>query len=238
MTMPNVHQPLALLDRPQRGREGRDDLGEDQDRHAVADAALGDQLAEPHDHRGAGGHRHDHHQEGRGVVLVQQRVGLGVTVLQQAAGARERDDAGGLEQREAERQVARVLRDLRLAGLALLLEGLQPRDHDDEQLQDDARRDVRHDPEREDGQLQERAAGEQVDQVVDAGVVGLVAETVPGRWRRAHRGPGSGNRAGRSKMMNRTNSSLRRRSGVRNAFTNALSTEGPLSHGPGASGDT
>src|SRR3954453_18468950 len=38
--------PPALGDphRPNAGREGGDDLGEDQDRHAVADAAVGDQL--------------------------------------------------------------------------------------------------------------------------------------------------------------------------------------------------
>ena len=29
-------------------------------RHAVADAAVGDQLAQPHDDRGAGGHDDDH----------------------------------------------------------------------------------------------------------------------------------------------------------------------------------
>ena len=87
---------------------------------------------------------------------------------EQVARAGQRHDAGRLEQRQAQRQVAGVLGDLGLAGLALLLEGLQPRDHHDQQLQDDARRDVGHDPEREDRQLEQRATGEQVDQVVDA----------------------------------------------------------------------
>ena len=41
------------------GRQPGDDRREDQDRHAVADPPLGDQLAEPHDHRGAGGPRED-----------------------------------------------------------------------------------------------------------------------------------------------------------------------------------
>ncbi len=93
---------------------------------------------------------------------------------EQVARAGQRDDARRLEQRQAEGEVARVLGDLGLTGLALLLEGLQPRDHHDQQLQDDARRDVGHDPEREHGQLQQRATGEQVDQVVDAGVVHVV----------------------------------------------------------------
>ena len=114
------------------------------------------------------------------LVVVEQVLGA---ALEQAAGAGQRHDAGRLEDRQAERQVAGVLRDLGLAGLALLLEGLQPRDHHDEQLQDDARRDVGHDPEREDRQLEQRAAGEQVDQAVEAGVLD-VARGRTGRWRR------------------------------------------------------
>ena len=162
---------LGLLDVPQRRGEGRDDLGEDQDRHAVADAAVGDELAEPHDHRRAGGHRDDHDQEGDGAVAVQQVL---VAVLEQLARAGQGDDAGGLQDRQAQGQVAGVLRDLGLARLAFLLERLQARDHHDEQLQDDARGDVGHDPQREDRQLQERATGEQVDQAVEPGVLDLV----------------------------------------------------------------
>ena len=72
------------------------------------------------------------------------------------------------------REIAGVLGDLGGAGLAFLLQGLQARDHHGQQLQDDAGGDVGHDAEREDRQLQQRAAGEQVDQAVDAGVVGPV----------------------------------------------------------------
>src|SRR5450756_2764307 len=54
---------LATGDRPHGGREGRRDLREDQQRHAVADAAFTDQLTEPHDHRGSRGHRDDHDQD-------------------------------------------------------------------------------------------------------------------------------------------------------------------------------
>jgi hypothetical protein len=38
-------------------RQADDDTGEDQQRHTVADAALGDLLAQPHDEGGAGGQR-------------------------------------------------------------------------------------------------------------------------------------------------------------------------------------
>src|SRR3712207_8013322 len=41
---------------------------------------------------------------------------------------------------------------------------LEPRNHHGEELQDDRRRDVRHDPERENGEARERAAGEQAEQ--------------------------------------------------------------------------
>ncbi len=166
-----THQPLRDPDRPQVGREGRDDLGEDQDRHAVADAAVGDQLAEPHDDRGAGGHRDDHDQHGHQALVVDQVLGA---ALQQLAAAGQRHDAGRLQDRQRQREVAGVLGDLGLTGLPLLLEGLQAWDHHHQQLQDDARRDVRHDPEREDGQPQQRAAGEQVDQPVEAVVLGGV----------------------------------------------------------------
>ena len=81
---------------------------------------------------------------------------------------------------QAEGEVPRVLGDLGLAGLALLLEGLQPRDHHHQQLQDDARRDVRHDPQREDRQLEKRPAGEQVDQVVEPGTVAFLGDVHTG----------------------------------------------------------
>ena len=66
-TMREDPRALGLLHAPQGSGEGGHHLGEDHDRHAVADAALGDQLTEPHDHRGAGGHRDDH-QQGERVV--------------------------------------------------------------------------------------------------------------------------------------------------------------------------
>ena len=220
---------LRLLHGPQRGREAGDDLGEDHQRHAVADAALGDQLAEPHDHGGAGGHGDDHDQEGRGAVVVQQ-----ASRLQPWSRLPERASATmpvAWRTREAERQVAGVLGDLGLPGLALLLQRLEPRDHHDEQLQDDARRDVRHDPQREDRQLEQRATGEQVDQVVEPGAVAFLGDvdTGCGRWRRRRPGSGSGDPSRKITMISRTNSSLRRRSGVRKAFANALSTRSSFS---------
>ena len=42
-------------------RQADYDAGEDEQRHAVADAALGDLLAQPHDESGAGGQGNDAH---------------------------------------------------------------------------------------------------------------------------------------------------------------------------------
>ena len=61
-------------------------------------------------------------------------------LLEQLAGAGQRHERRGLQDAEAQGQVPGVLGDLRLAGLALLAELLQPRDDDGQQLQDDAAR--------------------------------------------------------------------------------------------------
>ena len=43
------------------GRQTRNDAGEDEQTHAVADAAIGDLLTQPHDEGGAGGESDDRH---------------------------------------------------------------------------------------------------------------------------------------------------------------------------------
>ena len=47
--MPDLPGPQLIEGRQHGAREADDDAGEDDERHAVADAALGDLLAEPHD---------------------------------------------------------------------------------------------------------------------------------------------------------------------------------------------
>ncbi len=47
-------EALVLPDEAHGTGERRGDGGEDEQRHAVADAALGDQLGEPHDETGTG----------------------------------------------------------------------------------------------------------------------------------------------------------------------------------------
>jgi len=60
-----------------------------------------------------------------------------------------------------------VLRQLRLARGALLVQLLEPGNDHPEQLHDDAGRDVRHDAQREDGHLKQGTAAEQVDELVE-----------------------------------------------------------------------
>src|SRR5205085_4328922 len=90
----------------------------------------------------------------------------GVEALQGPAGAAAAAHDGGdvreaLDDADADGGVAGVLVDLLAAALALLLELLQRRVDRGEQLEDDGRRDVRHDAPAEDGALAEGAAGEQ-----------------------------------------------------------------------------
>ena len=167
-----------LPDRRSLRREARHHRGEDQDRHAVADAALGDELAQPHDHGGAGGP--DEHDQRRlaGVEARDHVLALEAGEAEDPALALVQceDEAGGLDDGEADGHVARPLRDLLLTDLAFLLPLLELRDHDLQQLHDDRRRDVRHDPEEEDRDVGDRAAGEQVEEADHAAVVGLVLQ--------------------------------------------------------------
>ena len=59
---PVVGDEDVVIDIVDRVREADDDTGEDDQRHAVADAAFGDLLAEPHDKGRAGGQRENRHQ--------------------------------------------------------------------------------------------------------------------------------------------------------------------------------
>ncbi len=69
---------LAALgqNRPEPVRDGRHHVGEDQDRHALPDAALGDELGEPHDERRPGGQDQDH-ERGQGEAELRNEVDRG-----------------------------------------------------------------------------------------------------------------------------------------------------------------
>ena len=144
--------------RDDRTRQSDDDARVDDERHAVADAALGDLLAEPHDQRRARRQREHRHQPEAPARAVDQRQPAGNLrrALEPDGNTHRLDDA------QQDRSVARVLRDLAPAELAFLRDALEVRPHHRQQLQDDRRADVRHDAEREDRHPRQVVAGEHV----------------------------------------------------------------------------
>ena len=100
-------------------------------RESRCDPSLRDQLAHPHQQHAAGGEREDD-QRAAAEVRVECALAL-----------EEEREARGLGGGEDDRQVPRVLVDLGVAGLALLLELLEPRDDHGHELEDDRGGDVR-----------------------------------------------------------------------------------------------
>ncbi len=141
-----------------RGRQLRHDTRQDDQRNAVADAARGDLLTEPHqEHRSAG------ERDGRG----HQEEDAGTR--NHAAGALQADtDAVSLERRQHHGEIPRVLVHDLAALLAFFLERLERGRNRRHQLNDDRCRNVRHDVEREDRHPVDAATGEHVEHPEDA----------------------------------------------------------------------
>src|SRR6266852_703854 len=140
-----------------RTRQAHHDAYKYDERHAIADSAFADLFAEPHDERRAGGQRQDGHENEQGPRVIYQGLAAVDRALQGGS------DGGGLDDAEHNRQIARVLRNLPPAELALFLQFLEVRKHHGHQLQDDRRGDVRHDAERENRQAPQVAAAEQIE---------------------------------------------------------------------------
>jgi hypothetical protein len=159
----NIAPVRQLQHSGDRVRQSGGDPGEDDDRDAVAQAALGHLLAQPHQEHSPGHQRH-HGGDAEHQSRVDHQSGLGL----------ERDrDARRLEQREEDGTVAGVLRDLALPRLPLLLELLELRRYRGHQLHDDRGRDVRHDSQGENREARKRSAREHVEQAEDAALLGL-----------------------------------------------------------------
>ena len=141
-----------------RCRNLRDDAGENDQGNAVSDAARRDLFAEPHQEERSADER-DHAgnpEEPAGVDSQFARL--------QAYGESVR-----LECREEHGSVPSVLVDFLPALLAFFFELLELRHHCDQQLNDNRRRDVRHDSEREHAHPSNSPAGEHVQHAADAG---------------------------------------------------------------------
>ncbi len=153
--------PAELERADQSVRQLRDDAGEDDERDAVADAARGDLLAEPHQEHGAADQR-DAGGDAEEPAGIEHHV---------ARAFKADGDAVALQRGEKHRAVAGILVDLPAALLAFLLQLLEMRRDGGEQLDDDRRRDIRHDVEREDRHAPDRAAREHVEHAENAGLV-------------------------------------------------------------------
>jgi hypothetical protein len=147
---------LALDGADDRPRGPADDAGEDDQRDAVADAVLGDQLPEPHQHHGAAGQGDDDRR-----ALEPVHVGgedAGGRVLE------EDGEAVRLERRQRDGQVAAPAGDPPPPHLALLRDLLDPGRDDRHQLHDDGGVDVGVQAHRHDREGGEPAAAEEVEQ--------------------------------------------------------------------------
>src|SRR5207249_4964617 len=131
--------PIAGLDLGYDFDNGRGQVdynaSEDQQAHSVADSALGDLLAQPHDERRAGGQA-DHGHGGE----AEPRVG-DESLLRSLQG---RCNAERLDQRQDHRQVARPLGNFTAPQFAFLLQFFERRYDYGQQLQNDGRSDVGH----------------------------------------------------------------------------------------------
>ena len=112
---------------------------------------------EPHYERRSCGHREDDQQD-----VARRVVGNEIDVPGERTGVEEESKPRRLEQGESHREVSRPLCYDLTSGLTLVLERLELRNYHGEELHDDRRRDVRHDPQGEHGKLLERSSREQV----------------------------------------------------------------------------
>src|SRR3954470_5154763 len=148
--------------RGQRVRQVRDDAGHDDQRDAVADAARGDLLADPHQKYGAAGQRDDGNEPEEQPRIDHRRVRAGAHSLEPDR------NAIGLHRGQQDGTVAGVLIELLAPALALFFQVFEGRGNRRQQLDDNRRRDIRHDVEGEDRHAPERPAREHVEHAENA----------------------------------------------------------------------
>ena len=141
-----------------RRGQARHDVGKDDEAHAVADAALSDDLAHPHDEDGT--RKHGHHDDDVHEDLGEARLR---EVDAETLALEQEEVAHGVQQGQANGEVARVLRHPALARLALARKRSEARHNGLEHLHDDLGRDVGHDAEAEHRHARQGAAAEQVE---------------------------------------------------------------------------
>jgi hypothetical protein len=204
-----VRHEGVLVDVADGVRQAHHDARKDDQRHAVAHAAFADLLAQPHDKGRAGSQRNDgeHYEPEARADDDAFLHGL------QAAG-----NGGRLDDRKDDGEVAGPLGDLAAAQFALFLQFFERGDHHGEQLQNDGRRDVRHDAQGENRQAADIAAGEHVEETEERAPRGI-EEFRPPRGIDARRGDVPAQTVHRQQAS--VNNRRLRRSGTRKMLANA-----------------
>ncbi len=173
------HRQLAIAGHAEgldhRARQACHDTGEDQQRNAVADAALGDLLTQPHQEHGSRCQADDGRQHEAETGGVDHRYAARGHLRLQRHGDAERLEGGQPDRAEARVHGHRAL--ARLPFLAQLLQAGNDRAH---HLHHDRCRNVRHHAEREHRKPGERAAREHVEHVQQAAAL---ADQVAHRFR-------------------------------------------------------
>ena len=174
----NAHGARAnQLQQPTDGaRQARCDAAKDQDRDAVAQAALGDLLTQPHQEHGASG-QSDHGGDAKAQARHHHQTSRGL----QCQG-----DAHGLKQGQAQGAIAGVLGDFAATGLAFFLQLLQCGHHIGHQLHDDGRRDIGHDAQSKNGEARQSATREHIEQTQDAALLPIEQLLQLGRINAGH----------------------------------------------------
>ena len=144
----------------QGARHRGQDARHDQQADTVADTEFIDLLAKPHQKYSARGHRHHGHElpEER-QSAIDEKTRLDERCIAHAGIGEKRDVGPTLHDADYHRGIPRVLVDLLATRLPLLLQPLQRRPDGGEQLEDDRRGDVGHDPEPEDRRLRQLTGG-------------------------------------------------------------------------------
>ena len=165
-----VHRPGAPAFEQLRNvaRQRGDNPRHDDQRHAVADPAAGDLLADPHQEQGTADQA-----DGRGDAEQEARLDDRADALARAKGFEPDGDEIALHRGQQHGQVTRVLVELLAPDLAFLLERRPGRVELRAELHHDRRGDVGHHAKRDHRHPAQRPARERVEEVEHAALLGL-----------------------------------------------------------------
>ena len=153
----NGARPALAEELRNGGGNFSDNAGKDDQRYTIADAARSDLFAQPHQEHGATDQRH-HTSEPE----IQPRI------MRQIARLDADSNAPSLKHRQKHCAVTGVLVQLLAALIAFFLQLFKLRHHRRQQLHDDRRRDIGHDPQRKNAHPADRTTGEHVQNAADA----------------------------------------------------------------------